>query len=306
MKKITYLFLNVPNSKIRKVGINMGKLYLVPTPIGNLKDITLRALEVLKKVDYVAAEDTRVTLKLLNHFNMKKTLISYHQHNEQSKSNEIIDKLIKGNDIALVTDAGTPGISDPGSVIVCKCIEAGIDFEVLPGATAITTALVYSGIDTTKFLFRGFLPRENKERNSVIEELKNTRESLIFYEAPHRLLNTLEFLHTNLGDRRIALCRELTKLHEEIIRLKLSEALEFYKEKSPRGEYVLVVQGKSNEEIEREQKSQWESLSIEEHIKKYMLEGVDKKNAIKKVAKDRGVPKNEIYKYSIDLGTLKK
>jgi 16S rRNA (cytidine1402-2'-O)-methyltransferase len=279
----------------------MGKLYLVPTPIGNLKDITLRALEVLKEVEYVAAEDTRVTLKLLNHFNIKKTLISYHQHNEQSKSNELINKLKEGNNIALVTDAGTPGISDPGSVIVSKCIEERINFEVLPGATAITTALVYSGIDTTKFLFRGFLPRENKERKPVIEELKDRRESLIFYEAPHRLLNTLEFLYTNLGDRRIALCRELTKLHEEIIRLKLSEALEFYKEKAPRGEYVLVLEGKSDEEIEKEQKSQWESLSIEEHIKKYMVEGIDKKNAIKKVAKDRGLPKSEIYKYSIDL-----
>lgn len=279
----------------------MSKLYLVPTPIGNLKDITLRALEVLKSADLIAAEDTRVTLKLLNHFEIKKPIISYHQHNEQGKSEYIIQKVIEGNNIALVTDAGTPGISDPGSVIVAKCIEMGIDFEVLPGASAFTTALVYSGIDTTKFLFRGFLPRENKDRKPLIEDLKNRKETLIFYEAPHRILNTIQFLYDNLGNRKVALCRELTKLYEEIKRFTLEEAVEFYKDNSPRGEFVIVVEGKSDEEIFKEEKEKWEDLSIEEHIKKYMVEGLNKKDAIKKVAKDRKLPKNEIYKHSLNL-----
>jgi len=278
-----------------------GKLYLVPTPIGNLKDITLRALEVLNNADFIAAEDTRQSLKLLNHFEIKKSLISYHQHNEQGKSEDLIGRLKEGKNIALVTDAGTPGISDPGSVIVQKCIEEGIAFEVLPGATAITTALVYSGLDTTKFLFRGFLPRENKERRPIIEDLKDRRETLIFYEAPHRLTDTLEFLRENLGNRKIALCRELTKLHEEIIRLPLEEAIDYYKVNSPRGEYVLVVEGRSEEEIQKEEMSKWESLTVEEHIKKYIDEGLSKKDAIKKVAKDRSLSKSEIYKYSIDL-----
>jgi 16S rRNA (cytidine1402-2'-O)-methyltransferase len=278
-----------------------GKLYLVPTPIGNLKDITLRALEVLNNVDIIAAEDTRQSLKLLNHFNIKKSLISYHQHNEQGRSENIIDKLKEGLNIAIITDAGTPGISDPGSVIIAKCIEEGIGFEVLPGATAITTALVYSGLDTTKFLFRGFLPRENKDRRPIMEELKARTETLIFYEAPHRLLDTLEFLKESLGDRRISICRELTKLHEEILRMSLEEAIRHYKENSPRGEYVLVVEGKREEEIAQEEKAKWENLSVEEHITKYIDEGLSKKDAMKKVSKDRGISKSEVYKYSFDL-----
>jgi 16S rRNA (cytidine1402-2'-O)-methyltransferase len=278
-----------------------GKLYLVPTPIGNLKDITLRAIEALQSADVIAAEDTRQSLKLLNHFNIKKPLISYHQHNEQGKSSDLINRLKGGEIIALVTDAGTPGISDPGSVIVQRCIEENIEFEVLPGATAITTALVYSGLDTSKFLFRGFLPRENKERRPIIEELKSRTETLIFYEAPHRLLDTLEFLNEQLGNRKIAICRELTKLHEEIIRVSLAEAIEHYKNKSPRGEYVLVLQGKSLEEIEIEEKSRWESVTIEEHILMYINEGNTKKEAIKKVAKDRNMPKSEIYAHSLEI-----
>jgi 16S rRNA (cytidine1402-2'-O)-methyltransferase len=278
-----------------------GKLYLVPTPIGNLKDITLRALEVLNAADMIAAEDTRHSLKLLNHFNINKSLFSYHQHNEQGKSEDIIKKLKEGMNIALVTDAGTPGISDPGSVIVSKCIEEGIAFEVLPGATAITTALVNSGLDTTKFIFRGFLPRENKDRKPVIEELRDRKETLIFYEAPHRLLDTLSFLHGALGNRRIAVCRELTKLHEETLRVNLEEAILHYNEVSPRGEYVLVVEGKKEEDIEKEERARWEDLTIEDHIKKYISEGFDKKEAVKMVSKDRNVPKSEIYKYSFDL-----
>lgn len=278
-----------------------GKLYLVPTPIGNLKDITLRALEVINSVDLIAAEDTRQSLKLLNHFDIKKSLISYHQHNEQGKSEDLIEILREGKSIALVTDAGTPGISDPGSVIAAKCIEEGISFEVLPGATAITTALVYSGLDTTKFLFRGFLPRENKDRKPIIEDLKDRTETLIFYEAPHRLLDTLEFLEEHLGDRKISICRELTKLHEEILRLPLSDAVKYYTENSPRGEYVLVVEGKRQEDIIKEAQAKWESFSVEEHIKKYIEEGLSKKDAIKKVAKDRNLPKSEVYKYSLEL-----
>ena len=278
-----------------------GKLYLVPTPIGNLKDITLRALEVLENVDEIAAEDTRVSLKLLNHFNIKKSLFSYHKHNEQGKSLDIINKLKSGLNIALITDAGTPGISDPGSVIVEKCIEEEIEFEVLPGATAITTALVYSGLDTTKFLFRGFLPRENKERNPIIEEIKNVRDTLIFYEAPHRLLSTLDYLKDNLGNRRIAICRELTKLHEEIYRGRISEALDFFVDNRPRGEFVLVIEGKSDEDIKAEKEALWSDLTIKEHLLKVIEEGMDKKEAIKIVAKERGIAKKEVYKHSMDI-----
>ncbi|MBU3129662.1 16S rRNA (cytidine(1402)-2'-O)-methyltransferase [Clostridium tagluense] len=279
----------------------VGKLYLVPTPIGNLKDITLRALEVLQNVDIIAAEDTRQSLKLLNHFNIKKTLISYHQHNEQGKSENLIDQIKEGKNIAIISDAGTPGISDPGSVIVQKCIEQNIKFEVLPGATAITTALVYSGLDTTKFIFRGFLPRENKERKPIIDDLLNRSETLIFYEAPHRLLSTLEFLYENIGNRKISMCRELTKLYEEIIRLTLEQAIVYYKEKAPRGEYVLVIEGKSQEDIDKDERSKWDTLTIEEHIEKYMKAGTDKKDAMKKVAKDRGMAKSEIYKHSLNI-----
>jgi 16S rRNA (cytidine1402-2'-O)-methyltransferase len=278
-----------------------GKLYLVPTPIGNLKDITLRALEVLQNVDLIAAEDTRQSLKLLNHFNIRKTLISYHQHNEQGKSENIINQVKEGKNIAIISDAGTPGISDPGSVIVLKCIEQNIAFEVLPGATAITTALVYSGLDTTKFIFRGFLPRENKERKPIIDDLINRSETLIFYEAPHRLLNTLEFLYENIGNRKISMCRELTKLYEEIIRLTLEEAIEYYKKNSPRGEYVLVIEGKSKEAIDKDEKAKWDMLTIKQHIERYMDEGLDKKDAMKKVAKDRGISKSEIYKHSLNI-----
>ncbi|MBS5939211.1 16S rRNA (cytidine(1402)-2'-O)-methyltransferase [Clostridium sartagoforme] len=281
--------------------MELGKLYLVPTPIGNLKDITLRALEVLESVDEIAAEDTRQSLKLLNHFEIKKSLFSYHKHNEQGKSSNIIEKLKKGINIAIITDAGTPGISDPGSIIVEKCIEEGIPFEVLPGATAITTALVYSGLDTTKFIFRGFLPRENKDRIPVIEEVKNARDTLIFYEAPHRLLNTLSFLLDNLGDRSIAACRELTKLHEEIFRGSITDSINYFTENRPRGEFVLVISGKSDEDIKAEKESQWIDLSIEEHLEKVISEGINKKEAIKLVAKERGLAKKDVYKYSTNL-----
>lgn len=281
--------------------MNYGKLYLVPTPIGNLGDITLRALEVLKNVDIIAAEDTRQTLKLLNHFEIKKSLMSYHKHNEQAKGNEIINKLKEGKNIAIVTDAGTPGISDPGAVVVRNCIDENIEFEVLPGATAITTALVYSGLDTTKFLFRGFIPRETKDRKVLLSEIKDSKETLIFYESPHRILSTLTFLRENLGNRQVALCRELTKLYEEIKRGSLEEVIEELKDTNIKGEFVIVLQGLTDEEIEKNIKMKWEGISIKEHIELLISEGNSKKDAIKMVAKERNLPKNEVYKYSTEI-----
>lgn len=278
-----------------------GKLYLVPTPIGNLKDITLRALETLQQVDIIAAEDTRQTLKLLNHFEIRKPLLSYHKFNEQIKSDKIIDLIMEGKKVALVSDAGTPGISDPGSVVVQRCIEKAIEFEVLPGATAITTALVYSGLDTTKFLFRGFLPRENKDRKVIADELLQSQETLIFYEAPHRLIDTLTFLLEMFGDRKIAVCRELTKIYEEIYRGTLKQAVQYFIENKPRGEFVLILEGKKLEDIKEEKKEAWISLSIEEHILKYMNDGINKKEAIKLVAKERELPKSEVYKFSTNI-----
>lgn len=281
--------------------MSKGILYLIPTPIGNLKDITLRALEVLKSVDEVAAEDTRQSLKLLNHFEIKKPLFSYHQHNEQGKSDQIINKLNEGKNIGLVTDAGTPGISDPGSVIVRKCIENNIKFEVLPGATAITTALVYSGLDTTSFTFRGFIPRQTKDRKKLIEEIKDNKETLIFYESPHRLIDTLDFLKSSLGNREIAVCRELTKLHEDIFRGRLEDAYNWFVENRPRGEFVLVLSGKTESELQAEKEAEFSQFTVEEHLMNLINGGMDKKEAIKVVSKERGIPKKEVYKISIEL-----
>lgn len=281
--------------------MSIGKIYLVPTPIGNLKDITLRALETLEKVDEIAAEDTRQSLKLLNHYNIRKPLFSYHQHNEQAKSEEIITKVLDGKSIALVTDAGTPGISDPGSVIVRKCIELDIPFEVLPGATAITTALVYSGLDTTKFVFIGFIPRETKEKKKMIIDIKDKKETLIFYESPHRLIESLAYLNENLGDRDIAVCRELTKLHEDIFRGTIKEAYDWFNENRPRGEFVLVVSGKSESEIKAEKEEALSGISVEEHLMNLINNGIQKKEAIKIVSKERDLPKKEVYKIAINL-----
>ena len=279
----------------------MGKIYLVPTPIGNLGDITLRALEVLKSVDLIAAEDTRQSLKLLNHFNIKKSLISYHKHNEQGKSEELIDRVRNGENIAVISDAGTPGISDPGSIVLKKCIENGIDVEVLPGATAFTTAIIYSGLDTSAFIFRGFLPRGNKEKKEFVESLKDRRETIIFYESPYRVIDTLTFLKENFGNRNIAVCRELTKLHEEIYRGSLEEAICYFNDNIPKGEFVLVLQGKSLEEIRNENVAKWEDMSIKDHIIYFINQGMSKKDAIKQVSKDRELPKSEVYKHSIEI-----
>lgn len=279
----------------------MGTIYLVPTPIGNLGDMTLRALEVLKRVDVIAAEDTRQSLKLLNHFEIKKPLISYHMHNEQGKGEELIEMAKAGKSIAIVTDAGTPGVSDPGEVVVKKAIEHGIEIEVLPGATAFTTALVYSGLSTSQFMFKGFYPREKKERVAFLEDIKNRQETIIIYESPYRIVDCLTSIKENLGNRRIAACRELTKLHEEIIRGTIEEVINHFLNNTPKGEFVLILEGKTKEEIEIEKKSQWENLSIEEHIIKYINSGENKKNAMKLVAKDRGISKSDVYKHSLNI-----
>ena len=247
-----------------------GKVYLVPTPIGNLKDITLRALEVLENVDEIAAEDTRQSLKLLNHFNIKKPLFSYHQHNEQGKSNEILSKVQEGKNIAIVTDAGTPGISDPG-------------------------------LDTTKFIFRGFIPRETKERKILAEEIKDKKETLIFYESPHRLIDTLDYLKRTLGDRNIAVCRELTKLHEDIYRGTIGEAYNWFLDNKPRGEFVLVISGKSESEFRAEKEQELSGVTVEQHLMNLINSGLDKKEAIKIVAKEREMAKKEVYKIAINL-----
>lgn len=278
-----------------------GKLYLVPTPIGNLKDITLRALEVLKNVDVIAAEDTRQTLKLLNHFEIKKSLMSYHKHNEMSKGEDIISKLKSGLNIAIVTDAGTPGISDPGAVIVEKCIAENLEFEVLPGATAFTTALVYSGLDTAKFEFRGFISRDTKERREAIEEIKNSRNTIIIYESPYRVKSTLELLLKELGDRKIALCRELTKLHEEIIRGSIKEVIDAVEDRNIKGEFVIVISGKTQEQVDEENKEKWADIDVKQHLINLIDEGMTKKEAIKAVSKERGLSKNEVYKIAIDI-----
>lgn len=285
----------------RKIMIAVGKLFLVPTPIGNLKDITIRALEVLNKVDLIAAEDTRQSLKLLNHFNIKVPLVSYHKFNEKDKGAELIKKLKNGKNIAVVSDAGTPGISDPGNVIVRMCIHEEISFEVLTGATAVTTAMVYSGFDSRLFTFVGFLPRDTKNKKNIIENLKNRRDVLIFYESPHRIRDTLLFLKENLGNRRIVICRELTKIHEEILRFHIDEAINYYENKVVRGEFVLVVEGKSEKEILKDKQNIWEDITIEDHIKMYMNKGLSKKESIKKVAKDRNLRKSDVYTHSIDL-----
>lgn len=279
-----------------------GILYVVPTPIGNLKDITLRALEALEAADLVAAEDTRQSLKLLNHFSIKKPLVSYHKFNEQNKSGSIIELLKEGKNIALVSDAGTPGISDPGSIIIKKCIEEGVEFVVLPGATAVTTALVYSGLDTERFAFLGFFPRETKDRKKLIKEIEGRSDTLIMYEAPHRLLETLGYLSEALGNRDVAVCRELTKLHEEIFRGTFQEAADHFGSKQIKGEIVLVIRGKSEAEMLQEKKAEWESMSVEEHIISYMNRGCSKKESIKLVAADRNIPKSEVYKHSTEIG----
>lgn len=270
-------------------------LYICATPIGNLLDITERVIETLNEVDLIAAEDTRNSIKLLNHFNIKTPMTSYHEFNKYDKADELIIKLREGKDIALISDAGTPAISDPGEVLVKKCHEEGIPVTSLPGACACITALTLSGISTRRFAFEAFLPSDKKERRIILNELVNETRTIIIYEAPHHLLDTLKQLLDVLGDRNITLCKELTKRFESINRTTLASSVEFYTENIPKGEFVLVIEGKSREDIIKEKQASFENMTIEEHLNSYIDKGIDKKEAMKLVAKDRGVSKRDIY-----------
>ncbi len=272
-----------------------GMLYLCATPIGNLEDITYRVLRILKEADLIAAEDTRNSIKLLNHFEIKTPMTSYHEYNKYEKGRYLIEQMQEGKNIALITDAGTPGISDPGEELVAMCYEAGIPVTSLPGPAACITALTISGLPTRRFAFEAFLPSDKKERAVILEELKRETRTIILYEAPHRLVKTLEELSENLGDRKIALCRELTKKHETVFRGSFLEAVSWYKDNPPKGECVMVLEGRSREEMEQEARQQWEDMPLEAHMEHYMSQGIDKKEAMKLVAKDRGISKRDVY-----------
>ena len=273
---------------------------MCPTPIGNLEDITFRVLRTLKEADLIAAEDTRNSIKLLNHFEIKVPMTSYHEFNKIEKAYQLIGKLREGKNIALITDAGTPGISDPGEELVRICCEEGIDVVSLPGAAACITAVTVSGLSSRRFCFEAFLPRDKKQRGILLDELKDETRTIIIYEAPHHLLRTLEDLHQALGNRRISVCRELTKRHEEILRTSIEDVLEFYRDQEPRGEYVLVIEGRSYEDIQNERKNEWLQMNLEEHMRYYEEKGVARKEAMKKVAADRGISKREVYQMLLD------
>lgn len=274
-----------------------GTLYLCATPIGNLEDMTFRVIRILKNVDLIAAEDTRNSIKLLNHFEIKTPMTSYHEYNKVEKGHKLVDRLLEGQDIALITDAGTPGISDPGEELVKMCYEAGISVTSLPGAAACITALTISGLSTRRFCFEAFLPTDKKERMAVFGELAEETRTMIVYEAPHRLVKTLKELAEVLGAaRRLTVCRELTKKHETAFCTTFEEAVPFYEANEPKGECVLVIEGKSREAIRREEQDKWEQMSIQEHMEYYLDQGIEKKEAMKRVAKDRGVGKREIYR----------
>ena len=272
-----------------------GKLFLCATPIGNLEDITFRVVRTLQEVDLIAAEDTRHSIKLLNHFEIKTPMTSYHEFNKFDKAKYLVSLMQEGKNIALVTDAGTPGISDPGEELVRQCVEAGIAVSSLPGPAACITALTMSGLPTRRFAFEAFLPREKKEREKILSELANETRTMILYEAPHHLLATLRELYMVLGNRKMVVCRELTKRYEEGKQGDLESMIAFYETEEPKGEFVLVIEGKSFSELEQEARAQWEEMSIEAHLSYYMEQGIDKKEAMKKVAKDRGISKREVY-----------
>ena len=272
-----------------------GKLYLCATPIGNLEDITFRVLRTLKEVDLIAAEDTRNSIKLLNHFDIKTPMTSYHEYNKIDKGKYLVGLMQEGKQIAVITDAGTPGISDPGEELVAMCHEAGIPVTSLPGPAACITALTMSGLAIRRFAFEAFLPSDKKEKQAVLEELKTETRTIILYEAPHRLVKTLEELVTALGNRRVTICRELTKKHETAFLTTLEDALAHYKEEDPRGECVIVLEGRSRQEMVEEKQKSWEAMSLEEHMNHYESQGVSRKEAMKLVAKDRGVSKRDIY-----------
>ena len=272
-----------------------GKLFLCATPIGNLEDITYRVVRTLKEVDLIGAEDTRNSIKLLNHFDIKTPMTSYHEFNKYDKAKVLVQDMLQGKNIALITDAGTPGISDPGEELVRQCYEAGIEVTSLPGAAACITALTMSGQKTRRFVFEAFLPKDKKEKQQVLESLKNEVRTTIIYEAPHRLVKTLKELEKTIGNRPLTICRELTKKYEEAFQTTISEAIEYYDSREPKGEYVLVIAGKPMEEIQAEKREQWELMTIEEHVQFYMNQDIDKKTAMKMVAKDSGVSKRDIY-----------
>lgn len=277
-----------------------GKLFLCATPIGNLEDITLRVLRTLKEVDLIAAEDTRNSIKLLNHFDIKTPMTSYHEYNKIEKAYILIQKMQEGKNVALITDAGTPGISDPGEELAAMCYEAGIEVTSLPGPAACITALTLSGLPTRRFAFEAFLPSDKKERKVILEELRNETRTIILYEAPHRLVRTLEELKENLGNRRMTLCRELTKKHETAFHTTIEDLILYYSDQKPLGECVLVIEGRSRQEMEEQEKASWEKISIEEHMEIYESKGHSHKEAMKLVANDRGVTKRDIYQYLIE------
>lgn len=272
-----------------------GTLYLVATPIGNLQDITLRAINTLKEVELIAAEDTRQTIKLLNHFEIKKPLVSYYEHNKIVKGNHLIEQLQQGKDIALVSDAGTPGISDPGEDLVRLCIENEIKVTMIPGPVAAVTGMVISGLPTGRFVFEGFLPMNKRTRQERLKQLRDETRTIIFYEAPHKLPYTLKDMYNAWGERKIALARELTKRYEEVIRCNLSEAMERYQVEAPKGEFVVIIEGQDEEVLQELEKEKYAEISIEEHVENYIKEGLTKKEAIKKAAEDRGLNKRDIY-----------
>ena len=279
----------------------IGELYLCATPIGNLEDMTFRCIRVLKEADVIAAEDTRNSIKLLNHFEIKTPMTSYHEFNKVEKARVLVEKLLKGETVALITDAGTPGISDPGEELVRQCIEAGIKVTPVPGAAACINALIMSGMPTRRFCFEAFLPSDKKEKADVLEQLKAEQRTIIIYEAPHRLLRTLTELESALGGmRKIAVCKELTKRNETVYRDTISGALGYYTANEPKGEYVLVIEGRSPKELLEEKRAAWDDMSIEEHFNMYVSRGMDKKDAMKLVAKDRGVSKRDIYNALLD------
>ncbi|GFI43182.1 MAG: 16S rRNA (cytidine(1402)-2'-O)-methyltransferase [Dorea sp.] len=272
-----------------------GTLYLCATPIGNLEDMTFRCIRILKEVDLIAAEDTRNSIKLLNHFEIRTPMTSYHEYNKIEKGRKLVERLLGGEDIALVTDAGTPGISDPGEELVDMCRKAGVTVTAIPGPAACVTALTISGLPTRRFAFEAFLPTDKKEKQEILEEMKQETRTMVLYEAPHRLVRTLETLFSALGNRRVSICRELTKKHETVFASLIDEAILYYKEHEPKGECVVIIEGKSRKEIQAREREKWEEMSIEEHMELYLSEGMDKKEAMKKVAKDRGVSKREVY-----------
>lgn len=274
-----------------------GTLYLCATPIGNLEDMTFRAVRVLREADIIAAEDTRNSVKLLNHFDIHTPMTSYHEYNKYDKGKKLTEQLLAGKNIALITDAGTPGISDPGEELVRMCRDAGIPVTAVPGAAACVTALTISGLPTRRFAFEAFLPTDKKEREAVLQALEKEQRTIVLYEAPHRLVKTLKLLAERLGDRRVSVCRELTKRHETVYESTLAKAAEYYEENVPKGECVLVIEGVSREMLEKEERERWEEMTVEEHMDYYLGQGLDKKEAMKQTARDRGLPKREIYNY---------